>query len=209
MSSLTTYTYASSEYFLNYELLNKYKVFNMFLVPKFEKVSLMVSVLDILNASLNPTSAVKFLEIKLYVLLYILFSRAPLVCLNNVILSKKGKVTSFSYYLKVLLVDSASISEFFISIFFENWHKVKKEGSLIPLVKDIKSVDIKTYFNNIFYRFKIFTSSVDFFRSLSYIFNLIFDFKDVFFSITLCLSHPINILKTSGIRSFPFFWIND
>ncbi len=190
----------NSEYFLSYELINKYKISSLFFVPKVEKVSIIISVLDLLN---NALSTIKNSEIKLYLLLYIVFLRTPIITLNKNIVSRGGKTSSTVYYLKTTLADSLSISEFFISVFFENWHKIRKEGALF----EAKNTTISC--KNVFYHFKVFTDSIAFFRKLSIIFDLIFDFKEVFFHITLRLKHPVNILKPSGIKSFPFFWIND
>jgi hypothetical protein len=203
---LAVSTYISSKYFLDYELLNKYKIFNLSLVPKIEKLNLTLSISTVSKASLSVTNFIKHLEIKLYVLLYILFSKTPKIHINNIVSSRRSTGNSFIYYLKTSLMDSDSILEFLISTFFESWHKIKKEELLTKVIETLK---LKPYSNSTFYFFKVFTNNIAFFKDLAVFFNLVFDFKEVFFSTALCLKHPINLLKPSGIKSFPFFWIND
>ncbi len=206
MNDLASYNCIDAKYFLDYELINKYNSGNLYYTPKIESITGLLSIIDILNASVNLANSIKTLEVKLYFILYTLFLKTPLLQINPLALSKKGKATSFSYYLKFILIDSISISEFFISVFFENWYKIIKEE---PLIKNSKNIDIKTSFNNIFYNFKISIGNFSSFIKLSYIFNLICDFKETFFSITLRLNYSVKILKFSAIRNFPFFWIND
>jgi hypothetical protein len=118
LASPTNYKF--NNYLSSCDLINKYNLGSVYENPKLSKIVLELSSQDILNAceSGNKKEFDSDLQIKTFLLLYILQSNYPYINFNKIQQKKDGPAFS----IKAVISSEEQIQSFLNTIFVENWN---------------------------------------------------------------------------------------
>ena len=202
----------SNSYYNNYlsncDLVNKYNLKNINLIPKLDKITLELDLKDFLNSYeiSSKDQSDSLIQTKAFLLLYGLTGTVPHIkASKSVSSSGRQKVTALQYSLKVVLDKNNKKTDFLFSLFVENWHKLKLEDFKIFNAKPNKTaLDKKFVLNTLLPGHCLFdieeflSKSLTGVNSKSSKFRLNFHFDNSSF-----LKNRNNI-----ILNLPFFWIS-
>ena len=201
---------SKNSYLSNLDLINKYNLQSVHLVPNLQNISITLSLNNVINACDVKTLITKDYEIqiKAFLLFYITFLIVPFLKNNKIKLVKTSeKNLQMNYILKVSLISPTDINEFLFLLFIENWPQLIIEET--TLFKKSSLGHLKSNF--LTFRTQLYLNNLLSFQSLfSFLFTNI-NLKEV----PLQLSFKIRTNKSLNIadkfiflKNLPLFWIS-
>ena len=158
---MNTNSFASKNVYLsNLDLINKYNLKSVYIVPNLQNVSLNLSLNTIVEACdfKNIVNKDHEIQIKSFLLLYITFLIIPFIKNNKIrVLKSNDKNLKMNYILKVVLINATDIHEFLFLIFVENWQQLLIDDN--KLFK--KSLKLPFYSNSIIFRTHIYLNNIN------------------------------------------------
>jgi len=201
---------SKNSYLSNLDLINKYNLQSVHLVPNLQNISITLSLNNVINACdvKNLITKDYEIQIKSFLLFYITFLIVPFLKNNKIKLVKTSeKNLQMNYILKVSLISPTDINEFLFLLFIENWPQLIIEET--TLFKKSSLGHLKSNF--LTFRTQLYLNNLLSFQSLfSFLFNNI-NLKEV----PLQLSFKIRTNKSLNIadkfiflKNLPLFWIS-
>jgi len=204
-------SFASKNFYLsNLDLVNKYNLQSVYLVPNLQNITLSLSLNNIISACDFKNLIIKDheIQIKSFLLLYLTFLIIPFLKNHKIKLVKATeKNLQMNYILKVVLINVADINEFLFLIFIENWYQFLSEENV--LFK--KKIHESSNDNFTIFRASIYLNNLLSFQS---IFSMLFtniNLKEVPFKLSfkLKINKSINCKdKFKVLKNLPLFWIS-
>jgi len=211
--------FVNSQYYSNYDLLNKYNLTSLYNKPKIKKIIIEMSLTEFLNSLDNEQEQGRLnemgVQIKIFSLFYCWLSVFPFItnCKSNLLKNKQKESPSYTI-LKTIFSKNEQIDNFLISIFVENWINFINEDIKISSESSNFSSLLKKKGGNrghVLSNFKLslpFSVLFDIDKILSNISN--FNSKELTFNINIVIFNPKSIIqnKNNILKNLPIFWIN-
>jgi hypothetical protein len=200
------FNYVLSDYLMNYDLLNKYSLLNLYQRPKIKKIVVYFLLKDLLAAS-NLSKKNNNIQIKAFFIFYILFALTSFLNISDAVVNKNLQKTAENpYALKIVLSSKEDINTFLLMFFIENYNSLIKEQ--ISIFKDENGKAIDNSQKNLVYQFsipgKIFFDLNDFFTQNTKDTNL----KDLNIKFSFVFEGLIRTKNTNSlIKNLSFFWL--
>ena len=200
------FNYVLSDYLMNYDLVNKYSLLNLYQCPKIKKIVVYFLLKDLLVAS-NLSKKNNNIQIKAFFIFYILFALTSFLNISDAVLNKNvQKTVENPYALKIVLTSKEDINNFLLMFFVENYNSLIKEQISIFKTKNGKAIEIPQ--KNLVYQFsipgKIFFDLNDFFTQNTKDTNL----KDLNLKFSFVFEGLIRTKNTNSlIKNLSFFWL--
>ena len=200
------FNYVLSDYLMNYDLVNKYSLLNLYQCPKIKKIVVYFLLKDLLVAS-NLSKKNNNIQIKAFFIFYILFALTSFLNISDAVLNKNvQKTVENPYALKIVLSSKEDINNFLLMFFVENYNSLIKEQISIFKTKNGKAIEIPQ--KNLVYQFsipgKIFFDLNDFFTQNTKDTNL----KDLNLKFSFVFEGLIRTKNTNSlIKNLSFFWL--
>jgi len=201
------FDYIVSDYLVNYDLIHKYNLKNIYRRPKIKKIVLHFLLKDLLASSNLGRKVTNNTQIKAFFIFYILFSLNSYINITKTSFNKMlQKNADNDYSLKIVLSSRQDINNFLVMLFIENYNQLGKEN--LEILKKENQKDLEFPNNQFCYNFslpgKIFFDLNDFFRQNTKDTNL----KDLDIKLSFVFD---GVTKTKNInnliKNISFFWI--
>jgi hypothetical protein len=201
------FNYIVSDYLINYDLIHKYNLKNIYQRPKIKKIVLYFLLKDLLAASNLTKKVTNNIQIKAFFIFYILFSLSSYINIAKTSFNKiLQKNADNQYSLKIILSSRQDINNFLLMFFIENYNQFAKENLGILKKENQKCLDFTK--NQFCYNFsvpgKFFFDLNDFFRQNTKDTNL----KNLNIKLSFVFD---GVTKTKNInhliKNISFFWI--
>jgi hypothetical protein len=201
------FNYIVSDYLVNYDLIHKYNLKNIYQRPKIKKIVLHFLINDLLASSNLAKKVTNNIQIKAFFIFYSLFSLSSYINIAKTSFNKiLQKNAENQYSLKIILSSRQDINNFLLMFFIENYNQIAKENLKILKKKNHKYLDFTK--NQFCYNFsvpgKFFFDLNDFFRQNTKDTNL----KDLNIKLSFIFD---GVPKTKNInnliKNISFFWI--
>ena len=200
------FNYVLSDYLINYDLVNKYSLVNLYQRPKIKKIVVYFLLKDLLVAS-NLSKKNNNIQIKAFFIFYILFALISFLNVSDAVINKNlHKTVDNPYSLKIILSSREDINNFLLMFFVENSNSLIKEQLTIFKNENSKAIDISQ--KNLAYQFsipgKIFFDLNDFFTQNTKDTPL----KDLNINFSVIFDGLIQTKNTNSlIKNLSFFWL--
>jgi hypothetical protein len=208
----TRIDFTLNSYLSECDLLNKYNISNLKQQPKLDQIVVDFPISEIIKASdiSNKTENDPDIQLKAFLMLYILTSFIPYIRLNKIKKVGQTRTTDLSYSLKIILSNKEEINLFLNSFFLETFVRLQFEDFKLFKQKPQGFNKALLVSNKIAFTTKIPGHSV---FEIDQILNKIItgiNPRDLNLNINFLFSnfnHTKNF-KTS-IKNMPFFWISE
>ena len=201
------FNYIVSDYLVDYDLIHKYNLKNIYQRPKIKKIVLHFLLKDLLSSTNSVKKITNNIQIKAFFIFYILFSLNSYINIAKTSFNKLlQKNADNEYSLKVILSSRKDINNFLLMFFVENSNQFAKENLEIFKKKNHKGLEFTK--NQFCYNFSVpgksFFDLNDFFRQNTKDTNL----KDLNIKLSFVFD---GVTKTKNInnliKSISFFWV--
>ena len=133
------FNYIVSDYLVDYDLIHKYNLKNIYQRPKIKKIVLHFLLKDLLSSTNSVKKITNNIQIKAFFIFYILFSLNSYINIAKTSFNKLlQKNADNEYSLKVILSSRKDINNFLLMFFVENSNQFAKEKLEILKRKIIK-----------------------------------------------------------------------
>lgn len=202
--------FKSCESLFNYDLINKYLITNLFHTPKIKKISIDLSLTDIIiiNDNINSLKKEHNLNLKSFLLFYFYFVRIPFILIKKFIKhnSKGEQEFFFKKICSIFYTSSNKINFFLFNLFIEKKILINNQGKKI--INNFLVINKQV--NSIKLHFFILAKFLTCFEKLSsFIFKRL-NIKNINLKLVLNLLKPNKIQNFQlFLKNLPFFWINN
>lgn len=208
----TRIDFTLNSYLSDCDLLNKYNISNLNQQPKLDQIVINFPISEIIKASdtLNKTENDSDIQLKAFLMLYVLTSFIPYISLNKIKKSGQTKTTDLNYSLKIVLSNNEEINLFLNSFFLETFVRLQFEDFKLFKQKSQGFNKALLASNKIAFNTKIPGHSI---FEIDQILNKIIteiNPRDLNLNINFLFSnfHSTKSFKAS-IKNMPLFWISE
>lgn len=148
------FNYIVSDYLVNYDLIQKYNLKNIYQRPKIKKIVLHFLVKDLLASTNFAKKVTNNIQIKAFFIFYSLFALNSYI---NIVKPSFNKIVQKNadnqYSLKIILSSREDINNFLLMLFIENYNQFAKEN--LGILKKENQKDLNFIKNQFCYNFSI------------------------------------------------------
>jgi hypothetical protein len=210
---LNNNAFCKTNYFLDYDLINKYNLLNLSQKPRLDLIKLNISLNSFYNSvaqdksQLNVIKNVSFLKKFLYIFSYSFSPYLFYIKINKTV--SKKKTLSTNCYLQLLIKGNSNLYTFLTTLLADNFFIIKQIKKTISSDKILESIELitkKTFFI-------IHTMSVQFFSDLNTLISNLFNniyIKDLLINLFFIFKKNKNFsvqISNSFIQNLFLFWV--